>query len=815
METEATIAPVTDDQILKYLADIGDEMTNNPREGIFVLRNGSIVSGQYEMGNRGVDHNDLLGLFPGLDVTDGHVEPWGQVHAATGVVRLVAESGKALTMEGQELTAAQQKVVRDGGYEVAAATPAVTMAPAANQSHPQQSEQRDPAAVVPEVPHAAKDNLDEVMIKSDQASAWWFKQLREHAGQALKITLVDANGEERLYATLTKSSRPNVDLQLTSFAKDGGPQSHLEFSQDVLNEWENNALLSELPHSSPDTHYLASWEEQAVEKAKPKAANKGITEKMILHAKTVSILDVAAKNGVNLVHDGGDYWSWDQHDSLKVNARKNQFIWNSRQVGGSTIDFMMKVVGVDNFQQAVTALNDNSLSTTKVTAEDRKPFEYDIQNSQDFTKVRDYLTLARGLNPSIVDQLHQRGFIQQDSKGNAVFVWAHDGERVGASIQGTTIDKKRNGPRGTFKQIAKNSEQDYGFNFSIGRPRQLYVFESPIDALSYLSLHPQTKDTMFFAMDGLKPQTVTKAMVYFHSRTGNVPERVGFGVDNDPAGHRFFDEMINKHAFVNVKTGETLPYGHFMVDNLAIPQARLKVLQQQAAAAGVPWEPLAALDKVETNFHDDKEVNNWFGLKGGFTHGDGMAAGDAYGERAGQLASLMHDLTGQNGLDYQALIKRLDPALDPTMQQAVITKIKSYTGQYENLGAKPVRYQIKDWNDRLKQVQNESGFPSRVIDRIYVKKDDENALKVIQERNQDGEDHLKAVQANQLNKGLFEADSPQEMAYLVKTYGYSAVDKEDERKYQQAPDVKAAAPRKQASALAQQATQAAAQAVAQ
>lgn len=86
---------------------------------------------------------------------------------------------------------------------------------------------------------------------------------------------------------------------------------------------------------------------------------------------------------------------------------------------------------------------------------------------------------------------------------------------------------------------------------------------------------------------------------------------------------------------------------------------------------------------------------------------------------------------------------------------------------------------------------------------------------MIQERNQDGEDHLKAVQANQLNKGLFEADSPQEMAYLAKTYGYSAVDKEDERKYQQAPDVKAAAPRKQASALAQQATQAAAQAVAQ
>ena len=65
-----------------------------------------------------------------------------------------------------------------------------------------------------------------------------------------------------------------------------------------------------------------------------KEKTQTLTTEMISHAKEISIFDVAAKNGINLVHDGGDYWSWDQHDSLKVNARKNQFTWNSRQVGG-------------------------------------------------------------------------------------------------------------------------------------------------------------------------------------------------------------------------------------------------------------------------------------------------------------------------------------------------------------------------------------------------------------------------------------------------------------------------------------------------
>ena len=38
--------------------------------------------------------------------------------------------------------------------------------------------------------------------------------------------------------------------------------------------------------------------------------------------------------------------------------------------------------------------------------------------------------------------------------------------------------------------------------------KQLYVFEAPIDTLSYIQLHGQKEDTTYLAMTGLKPNMV-------------------------------------------------------------------------------------------------------------------------------------------------------------------------------------------------------------------------------------------------------------------------------------------------------------------
>ena len=498
-------------------------------------------------------------------------------------------------------------------------------------------------------------------------------------------------------------------------------------------------------------------------------------------AKQASIVDVVQRNGFNLEQESSVSWRGVEHDSFVVDARKNMFYWNSRQLHGDPIDFMMSVVGVESMQDAVKLLNDPSLSRAEVVQRKTEPFQYNAHNSKDFSQANDYLTIARGSNPQLIATLHQKGFIQQNQSGDAVFVWAKNGRRVGAATQGTTIDYDENGHRGTTKRIMKNSEQDFGFNFSIGKPDQLLVFEAPIDALSYLSTHPETDNAMFLSMDGLKPATVIKGIQYMYELTGNVPSSIGFGVDNDPAGHTFFDRMMKDHQFVVQETGEVLPYFNLMPHDRQIPQDRATVLRSVANSADVDWRDLAAIEKAETNFNSKRELGNGFGFQEGFIGGadniDKPYTGTQYADRAIEIATQMKLVTKGETPDFELLIRRLQPGMAEDVRGKLAGKISSYTQQFKK-GYEPAAHPIKDWNDDLKAMRAES--LSAALGRHVYAKDGQQVV-VDRTPNSDGTTHYQAVNRFDQTIGFFEADSPQEMAYLIKTYGYNAVDKQDER----------------------------------
>ena len=498
-------------------------------------------------------------------------------------------------------------------------------------------------------------------------------------------------------------------------------------------------------------------------------------------AKAASIVDVVQRNGFNLNQESLTSWRGVEHDSLVVDVRKNMFYWNSRQQHGDPIDFMMSVIGMESMQDAVKLLNDPSLSRAEVVQRKTEPFQYNTRNSKDFTRAYAYLTIARGLNPQLVSKLHQKGFLQQNQNGDVVFVWAKSGRRVGVATQGTTIDYDENGRRGTTKRIMKNSEADFGFNFSIGKPDNLLIFEAPIDALSYLSTHPETNNTMFLSMDGLKPTTVTKGIHYMYELTGNVPSSIGFGVDNDPAGHTFFDRMMKNHQFVVQETGEVLPYFNLMPHDRQIPQDRVTVLRNVANSVGVDWRDLAAVEKAETNFNSKRELGNGFGFQEGFIGGadniDKPYTGTQYADRATEIATQMKLVTKAETPDFELLIRRLQPGMAEDVRGKLAGKIGSYAQQFKK-GYEPTAHPIKDWNDDLKAMHVQS--LSAALGRHAYAKDDRQ-LVVDRTLNSDGTTHYQAVNRFDQTVGFFEADSPQEMAYLIKTYGYNAVDKQDER----------------------------------
>ncbi len=160
------------------------------------------------------------------------------------------------------------------------------------------------------------------------------------------------------------------------------------------------------------------------------------------------------------------------------------------------------------------------------------PSQYEVINS---TKAKGYLINERKIHPKIVNWLENKDLIAQDKLGNVIFKWKQQGEIVGADRQGTSPMKDGH----MFKGIDRNSHGSAGFSVDIGKPNSIYLFESPIDALSYWSIKKEKlQNTPLVSMSGLKRQTMIDEIKRM-GKEGHKVNHITFCTDNDKAGREF------------------------------------------------------------------------------------------------------------------------------------------------------------------------------------------------------------------------------------------------------------------------------------
>lgn len=76
----------------------------------------------------------------------------------------------------------------------------------------------------------------------------------------------------------------------------------------------------------------------------------------------------------------------------------------------------------------------------------------------------------------------------------------------------------------------------------------LYIFESEIDLLSYLTLFPKkAKNSTFLSMNGLKKQTVLSFIIDYFRVNYDVYKNIYLCVDNDEAGLNFIKTMKDSY----------------------------------------------------------------------------------------------------------------------------------------------------------------------------------------------------------------------------------------------------------------------------
>lgn len=199
------------------------------------------------------------------------------------------------------------------------------------------------------------------------------------------------------------------------------------------------------------------------------------------------------------------------HDSVTIHGGK----WydHKNQRGGYAVKFLQEFLGF-SFRDSVIELLGGHCSTQTQNRVYReppkpvvKPFELPKPNS-DMRRVFAYLTKQRFIDPQIISHFAHEHKIYEDGKyHNAVFVGTDEnGVPRQASVRSTLSFGK------TFRITVANSNTNYSFSH-FGNDKKLFVFEAPIDMLSFITLYQKDwKDHSYIAMNGVYESAVLKAL---------------------------------------------------------------------------------------------------------------------------------------------------------------------------------------------------------------------------------------------------------------------------------------------------------------
>lgn len=139
-----------------------------------------------------------------------------------------------------------------------------------------------------------------------------------------------------------------------------------------------------------------------------------------------------------------------------------------------------------------------------------------------------YLSQTRGIDAGVISHFARRHMLYESEKNhNVVFVGTDEnGKARHAHMRGTLTDSP-------FRQTIPGSEKQYSFHH-IGASGTLYVFEAPIDMLSYITMNPDNwREHSYIALCGVSIKPILHLLEQYPQF-----EEVCLCLDNDEAGRK-------------------------------------------------------------------------------------------------------------------------------------------------------------------------------------------------------------------------------------------------------------------------------------
>lgn len=258
------------------------------------------------------------------------------------------------------------------------------------------------------------------------------------------------------------------------------------------------------------------------------------TEEQKQQAAAVDLEVFLRSRGEKLIASGREKRLASDHS---VTVRGNEWYDHAEERGGYAVSFIQRFYGM-SYPEAVTMLLGGEMRTVYPSAGERveeppKQFAQPPAHS-DMRRVYAYLVKHRNIDRSVVAHFAKERLLYEDAEHhNAVFVGTDE-----HGVPRHAHKRSANSYGKAFRLNVEGSDPRYSFHH-IGTDGSLYVFEAPIDMLSYITLHPDNwQRHSYVACCGTSIQPVLKMLE-------RVPQlnTVVLCLDNDEAGHKASERM--------------------------------------------------------------------------------------------------------------------------------------------------------------------------------------------------------------------------------------------------------------------------------
>ncbi|WP_313180835.1 DUF3991 and toprim domain-containing protein [Lacrimispora sp.] len=259
------------------------------------------------------------------------------------------------------------------------------------------------------------------------------------------------------------------------------------------------------------------------------------TDEQKYRANNVDLVDFLQKQHEELLPSGRDKRLASDHS---ITVQGNRWYDHSAESGGYAIDFVQKFYGL-RFSEAVTMLLGGEQGKAyppalKEKQEPKHPFALPTPHS-DMRRVYAYLVKTRLIDREVVNYFAKKKLLYESCEKSKDGVKEyHNAVFVGYDENGVPRHAHKRGliTQGTgFKGNVDSCDPAYSFHY-VGAGNSLYVFEAPIDLLSYIALHSQNwQNHSYVALCGVSEYAMLK-MLEMHPHLIHVV----LCLDHDEAG---------------------------------------------------------------------------------------------------------------------------------------------------------------------------------------------------------------------------------------------------------------------------------------